>query len=84
MITAQDLERSHIRMVRSRYGRGWHIYTWCNLDYPRLTTIEDWRSFRDAPTYAFLVDDIACAGLDDVLTRLNAPRLVAIDGGKAA
>lgn len=73
MITAEDLESSQIRLQHRRYGRGWQILQWRNIQFPRLTTVEVWRQHRDEQTsFTFFVDDAACGGLDDILARLNA------------
>jgi hypothetical protein len=73
MITADDLEASKIRLQHRRYGGGWQILTWRNIQFPRLITIEDWRHFRDEQTtFTFFVDDVVCFTLDDILARLNA------------
>jgi hypothetical protein len=83
MISAGDLERSRVRMVACRYGKGWHVQTWRNIEYPRLITVEDWRKFREEPfSFTVFVDDIFCATIDDILARLNVQQ--AAKAGAAA
>jgi hypothetical protein len=73
MITLEDLEVSRIRLQHRRYGRGWQILHWRNIQFPRLTTMEDWRQQRTQQTaFTWFVDDAICGDLDDILARLNA------------
>jgi hypothetical protein len=87
MITREDLKQTKMQFAMHLDGSGFFQNHYVNTRWPRLTCIVTnprGRNSKAVFSKRFYVDGVEVTGCRELLERLNAQQLVAIDGGKAA
>jgi hypothetical protein len=87
MITRDDLKQSKMLFRAHLDARDHFENHYANNRWPRLTCVVTNPRRRNSKVVfskRFYVDGVEVTGCRELLARLNAPQLVAIEGGKAA